>query len=109
MATFDDLPMRLDAGGAIIQLTRKPDRDWAERLPGGIEVQVTSGSSGIRVEGLDLGNGLDDLSALAREIANQALDLMAVRSVGTYALARSIIDLSLEEDQPDRACQLPQS
>lgn len=87
MATFDDLPMRLDAGGAIIQLTRKPDRDWVERLPGGIEVQVTSGSSGIRVEGLDPGSGLDDLPALARDIANQALDLMAVRSVGTYALA----------------------
>jgi hypothetical protein len=93
VATFDDRPLRLDAGGAVVLLTRTPDRDWTERLPGGIEAQVASGSKGVRIEGLDTSGGLDELPALARDCANRALDLMAVRSAGSYALADQAMPL----------------
>jgi hypothetical protein len=87
MACFDGLPLHLDAGGAVILLGRQPSRDWLEHFSDGIDVRVASDSRGIRVEGLDPNGSHDELTAAARDYANRALDLMAVRSIGSYALA----------------------
>jgi hypothetical protein len=87
VASFDELPLRLDAGGAVILLTQRPGRNWVERLPEGVEVRVANSSPGITVEGFDSDCSLDELPALTRDYANRALDLMAVRSIGSYALA----------------------
>ena len=87
MACFDGLPLHLDAGGAVLLLGRQSSRDWLEHFSEGVDVRVAGDSRGIRVEGLDPNGSHDELTAAARDYANRALDLMAVRSIGSYALA----------------------
>ena len=81
------MPLRLHTAGAVIPTTQRPNRDWIERLPDGVGVRVVKDSQAIRIEGCDPDANLDGLPTLARDYANQALDLMAIRSIGSYALA----------------------
>jgi hypothetical protein len=86
VADFDDLSLPLQAPGAVVLLRERPKRAWTERMPNGVEVQLSVQSRGVLVTGLpDV--GLSELPLVARDVANRALDLIAIRSAGSYALA----------------------
>jgi hypothetical protein len=76
----------LETAGGVILLGRQPSRDWLEHLPEGIEVRIASNSRAIIVAGMDPCCSMDEVSTAIRDYANKALDLMAVRSIGSYAL-----------------------
>lgn len=86
MAAVDGLPIRLDLSGGVVFLRAESDRDWVEHLPDGVDVIVASGSKSVRVQGIDASRSLDELPEVVRAHANEALDLMSLRSIGTYLL-----------------------
>jgi hypothetical protein len=86
MASYDGLPLRLETAGGIILLSLKSRRDWLEHFPDGVEVRVGNNSRGIRIGGIDPSCSIDELGTIVRDYANKALDLMAVRSIGSHAL-----------------------
>lgn len=84
MATIDGRELDLTAPGAVLFLTTPAQRNWVEQLPNGVTVATVEGSNAATVAGLARTLGLDDVSNAARRAANEALDLMAVGSVGLY-------------------------
>lgn len=88
MANFDGVQLPLDhSSGAVLLLTRRPDVDWMETLPDGIKVRLSAQSYGIVIANLSSQLPLDELPSQARDAANRALDLIAMRSGGSYQLA----------------------
>ena len=86
MATFDEQPLDLTVTGAVALLATASPVTWIEALPHGVTVRLTEGSHGVIVENLSTGTPTD-LRVLARERANEALDLASVRSVASLALS----------------------
>src|SRR5450759_1149137 len=86
MATLDGRELDLASPGAVLFLTTPARRDWAEHLSNGVTVVTAKDSTAAIVVGLDGKLGIDDAADMARRLANEALDLMAVRSLGTYTL-----------------------
>ena len=89
MATVDGRELDLAAPGAALFLTTAVRRDWVEQLPGGVTVATAQNSSTAIVAGLNGNLGIDDIADVARRMVNEALDLMAVRSLGAYTLTDS--------------------
>ncbi len=86
MATLDGRELDLTVPGAVLFLTAEAQRDWVEVLEDGVTVQVREGRTPAVVNGLEAAWTIDDVARDARGLVNQALDLMAVRSLGTYCL-----------------------
>ncbi len=86
MATVDGRELDLMVPGAVLFLTAEAQRDWVETLDDGVTVQVREGRTSAVVNGFDAAWTIDDVARDARGLVNQALDLMAVRSIGTYSL-----------------------
>ncbi len=86
MATLDGRELNLTVPGAVLFLTAEARRDWVESLRDGVTVEVREGSGAAVVGGLGAASALDDVAGEARGQVNQALDLMAVRSLGAYSL-----------------------
>lgn len=55
-------------------------------LGGGVTVEVRRGRTAVVLRGLAAVLTMDEVARDARELVNQALDLMAVRSLGTFSL-----------------------
>jgi hypothetical protein len=86
MASIDGLPLELEASGGVVFLRESPTLEWTEQLVQGVNVRVSPISRALRVENISEKRSLDDLVTVVREAADRALDLMAIRSVGAYAL-----------------------
>lgn len=86
MANIDGRPLDLAAAGAVLFLTQPTKRAWIEHLPHGVDVSTAEGSRAALVSGLGAGDAIDSLVPLARQLANEALDLMALRSIGVHTL-----------------------
>lgn len=86
MATLDGRELDLSRPGAVLSLTTEAKRDWVETLQDGASVQVHRGSITAILRGLSPLSSLDDVQRDARRQVNEALDLMAVRSLGAYSL-----------------------
>jgi hypothetical protein len=86
VATFDSVMLDLSASGAVLMMTERASSDWIEAMPSGVTATFSRGSKGIVLGGLSQGHSLDELPILSRDVANTALDLLSVRSVGSHAL-----------------------
>lgn len=86
MAAFDGLTLNLNMPGAVV-LLREPARiSWAESLGDGTSGKLATGSRAVLLEGLP-DEPHQDLRRSAREAANRLLDLVAIRSAASLALA----------------------
>jgi hypothetical protein len=86
MASVNGRELDLSAPGAVLFLTTPARREWVEQLPDGVTVVTADDSTAVIVRGLDSNLGIDGTTDAARRVTNEALDLMAVRSLGTYTL-----------------------
>lgn len=90
VATVGGRKLDLTRPGAVLFLTTEARRDWVEILQGGVSVQVHEGSTSATVGGFDPLSTLDQVCEDARQRVNEALDLMAVRSLGAHALTDAV-------------------
>ncbi|MGH3632473.1 MAG: hypothetical protein ACRDRL_34190 [Sciscionella sp.] len=86
MATIDGRQIDLTVPGGALFLTAPAQRDWVEQLPDGVTVCTAQGSTAAMVSGLDERLSLEDAADVVRRTVNEALDLLAVRSLGVYTL-----------------------
>jgi hypothetical protein len=86
MATLDGRGLDLTVPGAVLFLTAEARRDWVESLGDGVTAEVREGSGAAVLGGFGAATTLDEVARNARGLVNLALDLMAVRSLGTYSL-----------------------
>ena len=86
MATIDGRELDLRTPGGVLFLSQPAQRDWAEQLADGITVTTSSSSRAAVVTGLPSSLGIDDVGTEAHRVVNEALDLMAARSLGVYSL-----------------------
>ena len=86
MASYDGVSLPLDAAGAVLQLQRRSVTDWVETFADGAAIRLIKDSTAViaTIVGHCM---LGDLPVVAREYADRALDLIAARSGGAYALA----------------------
>ena len=86
VASFDDLSLDLTVPGALLRLRDVADTAWTETLADGITGRLSAGSRGVVVENLPV-LPHEGLRQAGRDAANRVLDLIAIRSAGSYALA----------------------
>jgi hypothetical protein len=86
VAHFNGQDLPLDSAGALLPLGSATQRNWRQDIGDGSTVLFAEKSSHLIVLGLDPATALEEIAAAARFRANQALDIMAARSVGAHAL-----------------------
>jgi len=86
MASLNGRELDLAIPGVVLFLTSEARRDWVQVLEDGVTVEVRQGSKAAVLGGLKAGSTIDDVAQNARGQVNEALDLMAVRSLGSYSL-----------------------
>lgn len=86
MATFDDISLDLTKPGALLLLRDVAATAWTELLADGTTARLSAGSRGVLVENLPV-LPHQELRQAGRDAANHALDFIAIRSAGNYALA----------------------
>ena len=86
MARFNSQDLPLDSAGALLPLLSATKRNWQQDIGDGSTVTFAEESSHLIVSGLDPAMALEEIATAARFRADQALDIMSVRSVGAHAL-----------------------
>jgi hypothetical protein len=86
MACFNSQVLPLDSAGALLPLASTAQRNWQQAIGDGSTVTLAEKSSHLVVSGLDPATPLDDIATAARFRADQALDIMSMRSAGAHAL-----------------------
>lgn len=86
MATIDGRALDFTSAGGVRFLMRQAEQDWTETLPDGVTVTSGAGSHAAVVHGLHASLAIDDVGPEVDRLVNQALDLMAVRSLGVYSM-----------------------
>lgn len=89
MATIDERELDLTGAGGIVFLASTAKRDWTEDVGSGVTVRTAPDSRAAIVHGLSSSLDLEGVLADSRRFVNEALDLMAVRSLGVYSVAES--------------------
>jgi hypothetical protein len=89
VASVDGSVIPVNCPGAALLISSPSEVDWTETLSGAATVRLQRMSRSVLVTDIMGSHSLDDLPAIARDYANQALDLMSIRSVASYRLADS--------------------
>lgn len=89
VATIDGRNLNFTNAGGVRFLTQPAKRDWTESLPDGVSVTTAAGSHAAVVEGLPATLVIDDVGPEVDRLVNEALDLMAARSLGTYSMTEA--------------------
>lgn len=86
MATIDGRLLDLSVPGGVVFLEDAARRDWTEQLEDGVTAETAEGSRAVVLRGLSTSAGVGALLGEARRSGNEALDLMAIRSLGCHSL-----------------------
>lgn len=86
MSSFDNASIPTDRAGCLFFLERPSEVPWVEPLSTGEKVRLERGGRFLIVE--EVAEDIDRVTPVARRLAQEALDLMAVRSAGSLRLSQ---------------------